>query len=123
MSVTLQRPKKQQKHTVPPHISHSPNYIVLSPPGIGLAEKMTEMGIDAAELARRMTIPVETVEKLLRTEIILTDFLARKIEKATGMSAAFMIKKETRYHEKLAYALQHPEFPAYLGDKNIHETR
>jgi len=66
MSTTLTKPKRltkqsrlqqkirelqQQGIRIP---SHTPNYINLLPPGRVLAEKMFEMGIDAAELARRM---------------------------------------------------------------------
>jgi len=93
------------------------------PPGEVLEEKMFEMGIDAAELARRMKVPVETIERLLRYEIPLTESLAQKIEKATWMDAEMMMQHEKSYRAKLAYAMDHPEVPAYLGNKIINQPK
>ena len=55
---------------------------------------MFEMGIDAAELARRMNVSVETFEKLLRFEIPLTREVVDKLEKATWMNAVVRIEKK-----------------------------
>ena len=82
MSTTLAKPKsrpKQQKQPIP---SHSPNYIYILPPGELIEEKISEMGIDVSELAMRMEVPVEIVERLIRFEIPLTQVLAEKVEKA-----------------------------------------
>ena len=84
---------------------------------------MFEMGIDAAELAKRMKIPVETIEKLLRYEIPLTRAVAEKLEKATWMPADLMVRHEASYREKLAFAKEHPEIPAYLGTEIINQPR
>jgi len=105
------------------HFPHTPNYICLLPPGRIIAEKMFEMGIDAAELARRMEVPVETIEQLLRYEIPLTREVAEKIEKATWMNANLMMRHESSYRAKLAYAMEHPEIPAYLGDKIVNQPK
>jgi len=93
------------------------------PPGEILEEKMFEMGIDAAELARRMEVPIKTVELLLRYEIPLTEDVAAKIEKATWMSARAMMQHEKSYRAKLAYAMEHPEIPAYLGEDIINQPK
>ncbi|MCL2625180.1 MAG: hypothetical protein FWD31_16085 [Planctomycetaceae bacterium] len=119
MSTTLTKPKPQKKRYLP----HTPNYIYLLPPGEVLEEKIFEMGIDAAELAQRMKVPVETVEKLLRYEIPLTESLAKKIEKATWMDAEMMMCHEKNYRAKLAYAMEHPEIPAYLGEEIINQPK
>ena len=121
MSTTLVNPKqqKQKKQRVPA----TPNYIYLMPPGEILEEKMFEMGIDAFELARRMEVPVETIEQLLRYEIPLTREVAEKIEKATWMNANLMMRHEASYRAKLAYAMEHPEIPAYLGDEIVNQVR
>jgi len=133
MSTTLTKPKRltkqsllqqkirelqQQGIRIP---SHTPNYICLLPPGRVLAEKMFEMGIDAAELARRMELPVETIEKLLRFEIPLTQEVADKIQEVTWMNAGLMMKHEASYREKLVFAMEHPEIPAYLGEEIINQ--
>ena len=119
MSTTLAKPKQQKKQRVPA----TPNYIYLMPPGEILEEKMFEMGIDVAELARRMEVPVEIIEQLLRYEIPLTRDVAEKIEKATWMNANLMMRHETSYRTKLAYAMEHPEIPAYLGDEIVNQPK
>jgi len=119
MPTTLTKPKPRKKQYLP----HTPNYIGLLPPGRVMAEKMFEMGIDAAELARRMEVPVETIEQLLRFEIPLTRALAEKLEEVTWMNANLMMRHETSYREKLAYAMEHPEIPAYLGTKIINQPK
>jgi len=119
MSTTLAEPKQQKKQRIPA----TPNYIYLMPPGEILEEKMFEMGIDAAELARRMEVSVETIEQLLRYEIPLTEDVAAKIEKATWMSAHAMMRHEASYRAKLAYATEHPEIPAYLGEVIVNQPK
>ena len=93
------------------------------PPGEIIEEKMFEMGIDAAKLARRMEVPVEMIEQLLRFEIPLTREVAEKMQKATWMDADLMMRHETSYREKLAYAMEHPEIPAYLGTEIINQPK
>jgi len=115
-----EKPKQQRKKR---YLPHTPNYIGLLPPGRVIAEKMFEMGIDAAELARRMKIPVETIEKLLRFEIPLTESLAKKLEKVTWMNAGLMMQHEKSYRTNLAYAMEHPEIPAYLAGKIINKPK
>ena len=119
MSTTLTRPKQQKKRYLP----DTPNYITILPPGRILSEKIFEMGIDAAELARRMKMPIDTIEKLLRFEIPLTENVAQKIEKVTLMPAHVMMRYEVRWREKLAYAMEHPEIPAYLAGKIINKPK
>jgi plasmid maintenance system antidote protein VapI len=105
------------------HLPHTPDYIALLPPGRVLAEKMFEMGIDAAELAKRMKVSVKTVEQLVNVEIPLTPTLAAKIEKATMMYADHLLRLETRYREKLVYAMEHPEIPAYCGTEIVNQPK
>ena len=119
MSATLTKSKRPQKRYLP----HTPNYIYLMPPGEVIEEKMFEMGIDTAELARRMKVPAETIEKLLRFEIPLTESLAKKLEQVTWMNANLMLRHEKSYREDLAYAMEHPEIPAYLGTEIINQPK
>jgi plasmid maintenance system antidote protein VapI len=123
MSTTLSKPKqqtkpKQQKRL---RLPHTPNYITIDPPGNIVQEKIAEMGMDVAELAKRMKVPIETVELLFRADIPLTEELAKKIESITKLPAHVMMRSETRFREKLAYAMQHPEIPAYWGDTIINQ--
>jgi len=103
--------------------SHTPNYITILPVGRIIEEKISEMGIDIAELARRMELPVETVEQLLRFEIPLTQELAEKVEKATQMPANVMMRFEAKWREAFAFAMEHPEIPAYLGEEIINRPK
>ena len=121
MSTTLTRPdlKQRKKRYLP----HRPNYITILPPGDVIEEKMSEMEIDAAELAGRMEVPVETIEQLLRYEIPLTRDVAEKLEKATRMNADLMMRFEERWRKSLAYAMEHPEIPAYLGEEIVNQPK
>ncbi|GHT40595.1 hypothetical protein FACS189443_1170 [Planctomycetales bacterium] len=103
--------------------NRKPNYIYLLPPGEILEEKLFELGWDAAELARRTNLPVETVEQLIRVEIPLTQDIADKIEKATMMYASHLMKLETSFRLDYAYAMEHPEIPAYRGDDIINQPK
>ena len=119
MTTTLAQQKQKKKRYLP----HTPNYITILPPGRVMAEKMFEMGIDATELARRMDVPVEAVEQLLRFEIPLTREVAEKLEKATWMNADLMMRHEENSRKNLAYAMEHPEIPAYLAGKIINKPK
>ncbi|MDR3183340.1 MAG: hypothetical protein LBT89_10595, partial [Planctomycetaceae bacterium] len=124
MSLTLDSPKRvRPKGKILKGLPFKPNYIYLMPPGELLTEKIGEMGIDAAELANRMQVPAETIEKLLKYEIPLTQPLADKIEEATRMSAAFMMRVEQSYRTKLVFAAEHPEIPAYLGEEIVNQPK
>ena len=126
MSTTLAKPKqKQQKKAIPkyPIPSHTPNYITILPPGELIEEKISEMGIDTAELARRMEVPIEIVERLIRFEIPLTQTLAEKVEKATQMPARNMMRYEKNFRRDLEYAMTYPEIPAYLGTEIINQPK
>jgi len=48
---------------------------------------------------------------------------AEKVEQATQMPAHVMLRFETRWREKLAYATEHPEIPAYLGEEIVNRPK
>ena len=129
MTTTLTKPKPKSRSKSKPKqrilkgLPHTPNYIYLMPPGEIIEEKMFEMGIDAAELARRMEVPVEIIEKLLRYEIPLTEDVAEKLQKATWMDAGLMMRHEESYQRDLIRAKEHPEIPAYLGTKIVNQPK
>jgi len=100
-------PVQERKKAAP----FKPNYVRLLPPGEVIAEKIFEMGIEEAELARRCGIPLETVQKLLKAEIPLTKDVADKIEKVTWMTAEGMMRLETRYRNDLVFIQQNPDYP------------
>ncbi|MCL2305862.1 MAG: hypothetical protein FWC43_11015 [Planctomycetaceae bacterium] len=91
--------------------SATPNYITLTPVGETISEKMFEMGIDEAELAKRCELSEDTIQKLLRAEIPLTPEIAKRIETATWMSADLLLRLDERYYKNLAFHKDHPEYP------------
>jgi plasmid maintenance system antidote protein VapI len=121
MSITFAKPKTRNTRIQYKSLPHTPNYIYLMPPGEVLEEKMFEMGIDVAELAKRMKISVKMVEQLLKAEIPLTQTLAEKIENVTWMPASFMLRVEKSYREKCIFATEHPEIPAYRGTEIVNQ--
>ena len=92
-------------------ISARPNYVTLLPPGKIVAEKIFEMGIDAAELAQRCCLSLETVQKLLNAEIPLTQEIAKEIERVTWMQADGMMRVEEAYQKNRAFHKDHPDYP------------
>ena len=125
MPTTLTKPRpKQQRKRIPQEIpSHTPNYVYILPPGEIIEEKISEMGIDATELAKRMEVPVEIIERLIRFEIPLTKSVAEKLEKATQMPAHVMMRFEANCRRDMAFAMEHPEIPAYLGTEIINQPK
>jgi plasmid maintenance system antidote protein VapI len=128
MSTTLTKPQRTKTRTNVQkiklkHLPHTPNYINLMPPGHVIKEKMFEMGIDAAELARRMKVPTRMIEQLVKVEIPLTLDITQKLEEVTWMPASLMMRFETRYREKLEYAMNHQEIPAYFGTEIINQPK
>jgi len=91
--------------------SATPNYITLIPVGDTISEKMFEMGINAAELAKRCELSEETIQKLLKAEIPLSPEIAKKIETATWMSADLLLRLDDRYYKNLAFHKDHPDYP------------
>jgi len=92
---------------------YTPDYIVLTPPGKILAEKIHEMGIDVPELARRCQLPPETIQQVLRAEIIVTREIAETLEKATWIPTKNWIRYEENYRNRLEQVKQHPEKAVY----------
>jgi plasmid maintenance system antidote protein VapI len=122
MPLILEKPERRSKKTNRvKKLLHTPNYLYLMPPGEVLEEKMFEMGIDAAELAKQMKVSVKTVEQLLKAKIPLTQTLADKIENITRIPAQFMLRAEKSYREKCIFAMEHPEIPAYRGTEIINQ--
>ena len=92
-------------------VPFTPNYVRLLPPGEVIAEKIFELGIDDAELARRCELPLEIIQQLLKADVPLTKEIADKIEKVTWMNADGMMRLENRYRNDLMFVLQNPDYP------------
>ena len=96
-----------------PAYRFTPDYIVLTPPGKVLAEKIHEMGIDVSELARRCELPLETIRQVLDTEIVVTKEIAETLEKATWIPAKNWLRYEENYRKRLELVKQYPEKAVY----------
>ena len=72
-------------------------------PGELAAMFMEDIGIDSAELARRMDVAIQVVERLLSAEeeFIVEPLLAEKLGMAFGMPAQFWRNAEALYREDL----------------------
>ena len=47
----------------------------------------------------------------------------RKIQEVTWMNAGLMMRHESDWREALAFAMEHPEIPAYLGGEIINRPK
>jgi len=92
---------------------HTPNYIVLLPPGEILSEKLSKMELDVKGLAECSGLSIETIQGLLKAEIAVTQVIAERLEKVTRIPIANWLRHEECYRERLEYARQHPEMPVY----------
>jgi len=92
---------------------HTPDYIVLTPPGKVLAEKIHEMGIDAHELAKRCELSLETIQQVLNAEAAVTRDIAETLEKVTWIPVKNWIRYEENYRKRLELVKQYPEKAVY----------
>lgn len=66
-------------------------------PGVTLSEKLSEMGMDAAEFARLISLPEQTVRSVIDGAIPVTSDLAVAFEGGTGIPAHFWLNKQRVY--------------------------
>jgi HTH-type transcriptional regulator / antitoxin HigA len=78
----------------------TPNYIVTT--GDFIAEWMEDVGINAAELARRLDVTPKHVSELLSGNAPLSAHLALALERVTGVPARLWNMYEAGYREDLA---------------------
>ena len=82
------------------NLSYTP--AVVSPPGSTLAELIEERGIAQAELARRMSRPLNAVNEIVLGTKEITEDTALELERVLGTPAHFWLAREARYRESLA---------------------
>ena len=82
-------------------ITESKTYIA-TPPGATIKEMMEDREITTSQLAVRLEESEDFVRKLLDGDIDLTETLAQRIERATGIPAYFLVNLERFYREDLA---------------------
>ena len=73
----------------------------VSPPRETLREILEERGITLGLLAKRMEVPTEVVNRLLHSDLKITEGIAERLGKALGPSADFWLTLERNYRKHL----------------------
>ena len=71
-------------------------------PGEHLAEEIKELGISAAELARRLGVPTNRVTSILNGQRAITGDTALRLAHFFGTSAGFWLNLQNLYELRLA---------------------
>lgn len=79
---------------------YAPDYV--SPPGDTLLEKIEELGMSQAELARRTGRPRKTINEIIQGKTAITAETALQLETALGIPASFWDNRERQYRQYLA---------------------
>lgn len=74
---------------------------VATPPGATIQEQLTSKGLTQNELATRIGLSQDQLDRLIKGELQLTNELALKLENALGVPAQFWINLEAVYHKKI----------------------
>lgn len=81
-------------------IKHSENYCA-NPPGRLISEMLEDRSISEKEMAEKLGLPEYYMYDLIEGDVPLTPSIAEKLETNLGMSAAFWMRYEKRYQDKL----------------------
>src|SRR5271157_2601991 len=71
-------------------------------PGEHLAEELKELGISAAELARKLDVPTNRVTGILNGQRAITGDTALRLAHFFGTSAAFWLNLQSLYELRIA---------------------
>jgi addiction module HigA family antidote len=71
-------------------------------PGEHLAEELTELGMSAAELARKLDVPTNRITGILNGQRAITGDTALRLAHFFGTSAEFWINLQSLYELRLA---------------------
>jgi addiction module HigA family antidote len=72
-------------------------------PGEHLAEELSELGISAAELARKLDVPTNRVTGILNGQRSITGDTALRLGHFFGMSAEFWLNLQSIYELRIAH--------------------
>jgi antitoxin HigA-1 len=71
-------------------------------PGEHLAEELTELGMSAAELARRLHVPTNRITEILNGRRAITGDTALRLAHFFGTTAEFWLNLQSLYEIRLA---------------------
>ena len=75
--------------------------VIATPPGATIMEQITDKGMTQKELAVRMELSKQHVDKLINGEVRLTAETAMKLESVLGIPASYWNNLEIIYCKKL----------------------
>src|ERR1700682_292091 len=78
-------------------------------PGEHLAEELKELGMSAAELARKLDVPTNRVTGILNGQRAITGDTALRLARYFGTSAEFWLNLQSLYELRLAEQKSGPE--------------
>jgi len=82
-----------------PFNEYQPDHI--TPPGWTLWDKLEELGMSQAELARLIGRPEKTINEIIQGEAGITPQIALLFELALAIPRDFWLKRELRYRQTL----------------------
>jgi len=71
-------------------------------PGEHLAEELTELGMSAAELARKLSVPTNRITGILNAQRSITGDTALRLAHFFGTSAEFWLNLQSLYDLRIA---------------------
>ena len=71
-------------------------------PGEHLAEELRELGMSAAELARKLNVPTNRITEILNGQRAITGDTALRLGHFFGMSAEFWLNLQSLYELRVA---------------------
>lgn len=71
-------------------------------PGEHLAEELNELGLSAAELARKLKVPTNRITEILNGRRAITGDTALRLAHFFGMTAEFWLNLQSLYEIRLA---------------------
>ena len=71
-------------------------------PGEHLAEELQELGMSAAELARKLSVPTNRITEILNGQRAITGDTALRLSHFFGTSAEFWLNLQSLYELRLA---------------------
>lgn len=71
-------------------------------PGEHLAEELNELGMSAAELARKLDVPTNRITGILNGQRAITGDTALRLAHFFGTSAEFWLNLQSRYEVRIA---------------------
>jgi addiction module HigA family antidote len=71
-------------------------------PGEHLAEELKELGMSAAELARKLDVPTNRITGILNRQRAITGDTALRLSHFFGTSAEFWLNLQSRYELRIA---------------------